>query len=107
MNSLNSQPQVRADVVHEMREMVREGATVPPLVRLVQTKVGYREDAVLPVLWYFTAAFCLPLPILLPLREWFGKRNDEEINALLLPEIARTRALWDQAVKEPSQSMRS
>ncbi len=101
MNLSHQQTQVRADVVGDMREMARKGASVPQLVRAVQTRVGYSEHASLPILWYFMTAFCLPLPIVLPLREWFAKGNDDEINALLLPEIARTEAEWNQGTSNP------
>ena len=85
---------MRADIVREMRETASRGGTVPELVTLVQAKAGYNDGAILPVLWYFSKAFCLPLPIVLPLREWFFDRNDEAINALLLPEIEQNRAQW-------------
>jgi hypothetical protein len=96
MKVVDRQPQVNEDVVREMRLLASEGARVPQLVRTIQTRLGYGEEAILPILWYFTAAFCLPLPLVLPLREWFATRNDEEIDALLLPEIIRTRDKWRQ-----------
>lgn len=94
MKIVDQQPQVNEDVVCEMRRLASTGATVPQLVRTIQTRLGYKQDVVLPILWYFTSAFCLPLPVVLPLREWFVQHNDEAINALLLPEIARTQAKW-------------
>lgn len=94
MKVVNRQPQVNEDVVREMRQLASKGASVPQLVRTVQTRLGYKEDAVLPILWYFTAAFCLPLPLVLPLREWFVRHDDEAIDAILLPEMARTQAKW-------------
>ncbi|HTU92621.1 MAG TPA: hypothetical protein VMF69_21245 [Gemmataceae bacterium] len=94
MKVAEQQPQVNENVIREMRQLASQGATVPQLVRTIQTRLGYKEDAVLPILWYFTAAFCLPLPLVLPLREWFVQRNDEAIDTLLRPEIARTQAKW-------------
>lgn len=94
MKAVERQPHVNEDVIREMRQLASKGANVPQLVRSIQGRLGYKEDAYLPILWYFTAAFCLPLPLVLPLREWFVERNDEAIDALLLPEIARTKAKW-------------
>ncbi len=94
MKIVDQQPHVNEDVIREMRQLAFEGADVPQLVRTVQTRLGYKEDAFMPILWYFTAAFCLPLPLVLPLREWFVQHNDEAINAHLLPEIARTQMKW-------------
>jgi hypothetical protein len=99
MKVVDRQTQVNEEVIREMRQLAEKGAAVPQLVRTIQTRLGYREDAALPILWYFTEAFYLPLPLVLPLREWFAQRNDEAINALLLPEIARTRAKWHQDSK--------
>lgn len=96
MKVIDRQPQMNEEVLREMRQLAEEGATVPQLVRRIQTRLGYAEDAILPILCYFTAAFSLPLPLVLPLREWFATRNDEEIDALLLPEMARTREKWRQ-----------
>jgi hypothetical protein len=107
MNSPHLQAPMNAEVIHEMRELAGKGATVPQLVRAVQTRLGYTENAVLPILWYFSAAFSLPLPIVLPLREWFTKRNDEEINALLLPEIAKSRINWRQGFDGSANGIRS
>jgi hypothetical protein len=36
----------------------------------------------------------LPLPKVLPVREWLGTEDDEEINAIILPAIAGTRDQW-------------
>jgi hypothetical protein len=104
MKIVDQQPEVNEDVVLEMRRLASKGATVPQLVRMIQTRLGYKEDAFLPILWYFTTAFCLPLPLVLPLREWFVRRNDEEIDALLLPEIARTQARWNLVSKASSDN---
>lgn len=94
MKVADQQDQVNEAVIREMRQLASKGATVPQLVRTAQSRLGYKEDAALPILWYFMAAFYLPLPVVLPLREWFAQHNDEAIDALLLPEIARTQAEW-------------
>lgn len=104
MKVVDRQPEVNEGVIREMRQLAEKGATVPQLVRMIQTRLGYGKEVSLPILWYFTAAFSLPLPLVLPLREWFVQRNDEEINALLLPEIARTQAKWHQDSKTSSDT---
>lgn len=103
MKVVDRQPQVNEDVIREMRQLAEKGAKVPELVRTIQMRLGYPEEAVLPILWYFTAAFSLPLPVVLPLREWFTQRNDDEMNALLLPEITRTQAKWRQNSQTSSE----
>ncbi|MHB1425227.1 MAG: hypothetical protein ACYC3I_18815 [Gemmataceae bacterium] len=104
MKVVDQQPQVNEDLIRELRQLASEGAAVPRLVRTIQTRLGYQENAVLPILWYFTAAFCLPLPIVLPLREWFVEHDDEAINSHLLPEIARTRAKWNHDANASSEN---
>ena len=79
-----------------MRVLAQEGATVRELVTEVRSRLGYPGDALIPVLWYFTEAFCLPLPAVLPIREWVGTDKDEEINAILLPAIMKTRDRWER-----------
>lgn len=69
MKNVARQPQLNEDIIREMRQLAETGATVPQLVRTIQTRLGYAEAAILPVLWYFTVAFSLPLPFVLPLRE--------------------------------------
>ena len=92
MNEPYQQPEPLAEVIHEMRAMVRNGASVAQLVDRMQGRTGSKPDACLPVIWYFRKAFNLPLKVVLPLREWLLERNDEEINDLLLPEIAKAMA---------------
>lgn len=77
--------------------MARRGTSVRELVKLVQSRLGLADDAVLPVLWYFCRAFCLPLRTVLPLREWIGSSDDREINAELMPEIEKTKQKWLEA----------
>ena len=47
------------------------------------------------MLWYFMKAFSSRLPDVLPIRAWlYGVQNEEEINALMLPMIEKTRGKW-------------
>lgn len=89
------QPEVRGDIVRELRAMAQRGATVPDFVRAIRDMAGYKQDTILPILWYFTRAFCLSLPAILPLREWLlNQQTDDEINRILLPHIESARETW-------------
>jgi hypothetical protein len=77
-----------------MRALALRGTTVKELVTEVRTRLGYGEDTLIPVLWYFQRAFCLPLTAVLPIREWVGTDRDEEIDAVILPAITKTRDQW-------------
>ena len=101
MNGLKEQIKARQDVIQAMREKALRGASVRGLVQEAQMRLDYPHDAILPVLWYFTQAFCLPLGKVLPLREWLGTDDDSEIDALLLPAIASTRSRWAPPDAEP------
>jgi hypothetical protein len=91
---LREQPEVRPDVLEDMRVLALRGTTVRELVSLIQTRLGYGRDVLLPVLWYFMKAFHLHLVDVLPLREWFGTQEDHAINERLLPLLENTKAWW-------------
>ena len=95
MTEPSHQPEPRADLLRRMRALALRGASVRELVTEVRSQLGYGEDVVIPVLWYFARAFCLPLPSVLPIREWIGTDKDEEIDALILPAIRSTRDQWE------------
>src|SRR5262245_56506977 len=101
MSGTLEQPTTREDVIRAMRELATRGTTVRELVQVVHTRLGYPEDAVLPVMWYFSEAFGLPLKDVLPLREWLGTDRDEEIDALMLPAIAKARSQWLPSTVSP------
>jgi hypothetical protein len=92
-NTLQTEP--RADVIASLRALAGQGASVRKLADEVISRVGLKGDEVLPLLWYFSKAFALPLPVVLPLREWLGTDRDEEIDALLLPAIRASRDRWE------------
>jgi hypothetical protein len=94
MQQVIEEPEVRADVIGAMRNLAKQGAGVRELAECVQFKVPLKQDALLPVLWYFMKAFYLPLGDVLPIREWLGTTDDATINALILPAIERTRRKW-------------
>jgi hypothetical protein len=86
--------ELRADIVEAMRDLAEQGKGVCELVRCVQSELGLEHDALLPVLWYFMKAFHLPLGEVLPIREWLGTGNDEDIDTIVLPAIHRMRDKW-------------
>ena len=96
MNNSLDQHDVRPDVIQEMRDLAKRGTTVRELAAVVHARLGYADDVIVPVLWYFSKAFHLPLPDVLPIREWIGTDKDREIDALIMPSIERTRAAWTQ-----------
>ncbi len=81
----------KPEVIQELRNLADCGATVRQLVAVIQTRTGLKEDAILPVLWYFMNAFSLTLPEVLPLREWLGTREDKDIDSIILPAIEKAR----------------
>ncbi len=85
----NSDP--KPEVIQEMRNLADQGATVRELVAVVHKKTGLKEDAVIPVMWYFMNAFSLTLPEVLPLREWLGSNDDKEIDSIIMPAIEKAR----------------
>jgi hypothetical protein len=94
MEQVIGEPEVRADIVEAMRELAEQGKGVRELVQYVQSRLRLRDEALLLVLWYFMKAFHLPLGEVLPIREWLGTDNDEEIDALVLPSIQRAKHKW-------------
>ena len=94
MEQVIDELQLRADIVEAMRDLAVQGKGVCELVRCVQSELGLKHDALLPVLWYFMKAFHLPLGEVLPIREWLGTGNDEEIDAIVLPAVQRAKDKW-------------
>ena len=91
MQQIVDEPEVRVDIVEAMRDLADQGKGVRELVRCVQSELGLKHDALLPVLWYFMNAFSLTLPEVLPIREWMGTKNDKEIDSIILPAIEKAR----------------
>jgi hypothetical protein len=95
MDTAFEQPEPRPDIVSALRASAKKGATVRELAAVIQTRLGYGDDIILPVVWYFMKAFSLRLPDALPIRDWLiGARNDEEVDSLILQRIENTRPKW-------------
>jgi len=94
MDQFTQQAPPRQDIIRELRMNADRGASVLQLVHLVQASLGISEDKPLPVLWYFMEAFALPLPLVLPLREWMGEDRDKTIDERIIAAIANSRSQW-------------
>src|SRR5260370_36791080 len=94
MEQVIDEPEVRVDIGEAMRDLADQGKGVRELVQVVQSQLGLKHEALLPVLWYFMKAFHLPLAEVLPIREWLGTDNDKEIDAVILPAIRRAKDRW-------------
>jgi len=87
--------EVRVEVVQEMRSLAERGADVPDLVALLHDRLDLRNGvALLPVLAYFRAAFCLSLREALPLREWLDGQDRSEVDSILIPAMRRAKEQW-------------
>jgi hypothetical protein len=89
----------RDSVLQEMRDMVDRGTDVRELVTYLQKELGFGPVSIIPYMAYFRQAFSVPLDVVLPLREWIGTDNDQEINDLLMPKIAAAKSRWPQPVR--------
>ena len=94
MEQVIDEPEVSVDVVSAMRHLAQQGASVRQLAECVQSRLGLKPDALWQLLWYFMKAFHLPLGEVLPIREWLGTGNDEEIDAIVLPAVQRAKDKW-------------
>jgi hypothetical protein len=94
MAGVIEEQEVRADIVEGLRELALQDKSVRHLVRYVQSELGLKHNALLPVLWYLMKAFHLPLREVLPIREWLGTGKDEEIDAVVLPAFQRAKDKW-------------
>lgn len=83
MATLQQQEMFRCDVTRYLREMAAQGASLTSMIQYVQDALGHSERMIVPTLAYFCHAFSLPLPVVLPLREWPENESDAEIVPLL------------------------
>jgi hypothetical protein len=87
-------PPLRRDLIQRLRGMVFRGDTVPELAAEINGALSLPGTAAIPVLLYFAEAFDLSLKDVLPIREWIGTHNDEEINAAIMPLIWARKTVW-------------
>jgi len=93
------------EIVSALRDSARKGATVGELVAVVQSRLGFKHDATIMVLWYFKRAFSLSLLDVLPVRNWLaGVMNDVEIDALILPRIESSKGQWQPSSNGTEQN---
>ena len=84
------------EVIETMREMADRGCDVRSLTSYVQSSLNLDPTSHVVLLAYFCRAFSLPLPDVLPIREWVGSDQDEEINREILPKIEHAKSKWLQ-----------
>jgi len=89
-------PPLREDIIRDLRTLAARGARVREIADTINARLDNAQLSIIPTLAYFARAFFLPLPKILPLREWIGTDNDEEIDALILPAIQEAREKWSQ-----------
>jgi len=91
------------DIIHRLRTMAREGATVPQMLRDLIRNLGQDAPHVLTLAKFFREAFALTLLDVKPLGGWSadgkGEFSDSQVNEFILPEIRRHRHEWDQLVR--------
>jgi hypothetical protein len=85
-------------LIQELRHHASRGAAVPDLLRLLHQRLGREAAYGTTLAKYFMAAFCLPLQAVSPIGGWTpettGGLSDAEIQAIIYPEIMRTKSLW-------------
>ena len=87
--------EVSVEVVGKLRALAERDTDIPELVDFLLGHLQLDKDhAVIPVLAYFRAAFCLPLRDVLPLREWLGVKDRSEVDSKLIPAMKRTKEHW-------------
>lgn len=85
--------EISVELVQELRDLAERGADLPELVNFLQQRLELEDNnAVLPSIVYFRAAFELTLREAMPLREWLGGRDRSEIDSILIPAIQRFRS---------------
>ncbi len=88
-----------SELVAELRDMAREGATVPDLVRRVQRHHGLANgDAFLPIV-YLRYTFWIGInqakDITLGSQFLMGTYSDTEVDQMVMPHILAARERWD------------
>jgi len=100
MSKVLEQPKPRSDIIAVLRQLAVRGTSVRELTSEIHRRLGLEHEAVVPVLWYLTQAFGLTLLEVLPIREWIGTDRDEEIDAVIMPAIAKAADQWGRDVTE-------
>ncbi len=79
----------------KLREMAANGESLTAMVDFVMSAMAillpHQEVATIPMLLCFCRAFSLPLPVVLPLREWVYDRKENEESQALLAHIEEFR----------------
>jgi hypothetical protein len=93
----------RPELVQAMRDLAQAGADIPQLVDVIRSRLGLTQgEAILPVLFYFRAAYYLRLREALPLREWLTGRDRSEVDERPVPAMARNKWKWQKRESVPA-----
>jgi hypothetical protein len=88
------QPELRTDLIDELRALALRGAKTKDMLNLIHARLPYGEPAIIPALAYITRAFCIPLREALPLRELIGTELHAEMDDVILPALERAKQQW-------------
>lgn len=86
-------------LIHELRCMARNGATVPQMLRTVLARGAHEQPYTVVFIKYLRGAFGLTLRQASPIGGWMpdssGELSDSQLNDLLMLEILNNRPTWD------------
>jgi len=86
-------------LVQDLRQLVKDGHTVPKLVATIQERLDLQDSNVLHCIVCFCSAFGIGIATAKPLGAWSGfprgTWSDEKIDAEIMPAIWDNRATWD------------
>jgi hypothetical protein len=86
-------------IVQRLRTMARSGGTPSQIARELFRYIDSQPHPQLAALKYLREAFALSLRQVKPLGGWStdgtGELTDEQLDALLQPELEQTRTQWD------------
>src|SRR5262245_4720877 len=97
MAEIQSNVEPNPEVIQELRVLADGGATVRELVTVVEKKLGLKEPAIIPVVWYCTNAVSLTRSELRPLVDWLGTGEwleagkDKEIDSIIMSAIEKAK----------------
>ncbi len=105
MNMQNDELNLDRELIHDLRQMVKNGTSVPQLVDEIRHQLFSSRQMAIPLgspfvsILYFVKAFHLGINEAKELGHWSrylaGHCNDEQINDVVMPLILSKQASWD------------
>ena len=97
---------VDRDIVRQLRDTARQGASVPDILRKLISLLPQGNVHKVTLIEYMRRTFCLTLEQASPIPGWTpertGELNDARLNELIMPDIQRNRASWDRELAAPT-----